>query len=304
MRISVIVCTYERSELLEKCVQSLLNLDYKDYEVIVVYGGAQDCSEEIIQKYDVIGIRQKEKSGLAVARNMGIEGSSGEIIAFIDDDATADNDWLTYLSMNYEDESIGAVGGKVYKGDTDETWFSGAAIDMFVKHYKIKIEDYSRKGIFPILNGCNMSFRRRVLEEIGSIDPYYTNAYDDTDPCIQIKKHGYNIVYEPKAIVRHYASYTGVTRSYLDYYLRKNRIYLCLKNFENIDIFNFMRDDIYQMVKDFKNITHRYKNPEATKGSCSLMERGFLYSIFKIVVSARIRGYMDGFSARKLRRKV
>src|SRR5206468_4590408 len=95
-RISVIVCTYNGARTIRDCLEALERLTYADYEVIVVDDGSTDTTAAIARRYNCRLI-QTENRGLASARNTGLRAARGEIVAYIDDDAYPDPDWLTYL---------------------------------------------------------------------------------------------------------------------------------------------------------------------------------------------------------------
>ena len=109
-RVSVVVASYNGGRTLDECLQSLVNLTYPDYEVVVIDDGSADNTPEIVAQHDVRCIRT-ENGGLSCARNLGIEASTGEIVAFIDSDAYADPDWLFYIVTALREQDAAAVGG-------------------------------------------------------------------------------------------------------------------------------------------------------------------------------------------------
>src|SRR5262249_5445804 len=91
-RISVVVCSYNGAETIDKTLTSLNRLNYPDYEVIVVDDGSTDNTASIALKH-AVRLIQSENKGLSNARNLGMDAATGTIIAYIDDDAYADPDW-------------------------------------------------------------------------------------------------------------------------------------------------------------------------------------------------------------------
>ena len=104
--------------------------------------------------------------GLSAARNMGIRSCDSELIAFIDDDAVADRDWLRYLVSNFIDLSVIGVGGRIIPEwpDQNPSWFPEELYWIVGCSYKGLP---TKKA--PIRNpiGCNMAFRRSVFEKAG-----------------------------------------------------------------------------------------------------------------------------------------
>ena len=109
-RISVVVCSYNGESTIGRCLEELGRLDYPDYEVIVVDDGSTDRTAAIAAEFDVRLIRT-ENRGLSAARNTGIEAATGEIVAFTDDDAWPDRDWLRYLAHAFSSTDHAGIGG-------------------------------------------------------------------------------------------------------------------------------------------------------------------------------------------------
>src|SRR5207249_10244006 len=109
-RISVVVCTYNGGRVIRDCLEGLRKLDYPDFEVIVVNDGSTDNTEAVLGEYD-FRVITTENRGLGNARNTGMEAATGEIVAYLDDDAFPDPHWLTYLSAMFCSTAHVAVGG-------------------------------------------------------------------------------------------------------------------------------------------------------------------------------------------------
>src|SRR5206468_5876731 len=109
-RISVVVCTYNGARTIRDCLDGLQRLAYPDYEVIVVDDGSTDGTGAIAAQYDVRLI-QTANRGLANARNTGLKAATGQIVAYLDDDASPDPHWLSYLAARFVSTSHAGVGG-------------------------------------------------------------------------------------------------------------------------------------------------------------------------------------------------
>src|SRR6266581_1789336 len=109
-KISVVVCTFNGSRTIRDCLEGIGKLRYPNYETIVVDDGSTDGAGDIAAEYDVRLIRT-ENQGLSAARNLGWQSAAGEIVAYIDDDARPDPDWLTYLAAAFLKEDYAGVGG-------------------------------------------------------------------------------------------------------------------------------------------------------------------------------------------------
>jgi O-antigen biosynthesis protein len=197
-RISVVVCSYNGARTIRDCFDGLRNLDYPNYEVIVVNDGSQDRTAVITTEY---GFRliNTENRGLSSARNTGAEAATGEIVAYIDDDAYPDPQWLSYLAATFRNPAYGAVGGPNIAPPGD------GAIAHCVAHspggpVHVLLNDRDAEHI----PGCNMAFRKSALMEIGGFDPRFRTAGDDVDVCWRILDQGWKIGFNPAAMVWHH----------------------------------------------------------------------------------------------------
>ena len=212
-RISVIVCSYNGSETIDDCLTGLGQLAYPNFEVIVVSDGSTDATAEIARRHDVKLIETPNR-GLASARNTGLVASSGEIVAYIDDDARPDPDWLTFLARAFETGDWGAVGGP------NVPWPGAIEVAQAVANAPggpthVLISDREAEHI----PGCNMAFRRSALEAIEGFDPQFRAAGDDVDVCWRLTEAGYRIGFHAGAAVWHHrrrrvATYFSQQRGY------------------------------------------------------------------------------------------
>jgi GT2 family glycosyltransferase len=197
-RVSVVVAAYNAAATLEECLQSLLALQYPDYEVIVVDDGSKDRTAEIARQFPIRLIRTPNQ-GLSCARNEGIRAATGEIVAFIDADAWADPDWLTRLLQTFHEGNFAGVGGPnpVPPGDS---WLAKCVYRSPGGPTHVMLDDQSAEHI----PGCNMAFRKSALEAIGGFDPIFTDAGDDVDLCWRLLERGWQLGYSPAAVVWHH----------------------------------------------------------------------------------------------------
>lgn len=290
--ISVIICTYNRAKYLERCIESLKKQTYPNLEIIVVNGPSTDDTECILQKYSGLKIiRQKKLNGLSFARNLGIDASNGDIVAFIDDDAIADKDWIKCLINGYVDKSVGGVGGLVISPKDSKVLpiqFDRGTINKCGVPTAIRDEYGLRNGEFSIIMGTNSSFRKDILYEVGGFDPYFKYYHDESDLCVRIALKGYNIVYQRDALVIHDMAEGHNRRSPHDSNwseIMKNVIYFTLKNFRG-DFSSY----IFRPIKSFywlaENFYHAYRD-----GAISMRQ---LFDIYLKLIIGAVKGYIDG----------
>lgn len=212
-RVSVVVCCFNAAPTLDECLASLERLQYPDYEVIVVDDGSTDRTAEIAAKYP-FRLIQVPNGGLSKARNLGIDAATGDIVAFIDSDAFADQDWLYYMVSALEEHGASAVGGPNLSPPQDH--FVAQCIDEAPGNPTCVLVDNERAEHIP---GCNMAFRKSAFAVVGTFDAKHRAAGDDVDLCWRLLVADKKIVYHPSAIVWHHR------RPTIKAYLRQQKGY-------------------------------------------------------------------------------
>lgn len=199
--VSAVICTYNRRKTFEKCFDSLLNQTYPEdkYEIIVV-DSSNDITDTLMKRYVDKAKNQgikleytyQKPSGIAIARNCGIEKSNGKFICFIDDDCIASNDWIEKLVCGFDSENIGGVGGKIniYKPQN------------LIEKFGIKNDQESTIKKNSQLIGANCAYTKKVLQSIKGFDENM-KYLEDFDIGIRVKLGGWILKYAPDAIVYH-----------------------------------------------------------------------------------------------------
>ena len=145
---------------------------------------------------------------MPMSRNIGLRSARGQIIAYLDDDAYAEPQWLEEIVAAYDDENVGAVGGRAINGQPGESSKGVYEIGKILPNGLITQNFSADPGKIvdvDIILGCNMSFRREVLARLGGFREHYTATCncEETDMCSRVKKLGYSIRFNPKACVEH-----------------------------------------------------------------------------------------------------
>ncbi len=197
-RISVVLCSYNGARTIRECLDGLLALEYPNFEVIVVDDGSTDATAAIAAEYPFRLIRTPNR-GLSSARNTGMRTASGDILAYIDDDAIPDPHWLTYLAAAFLGSDHAGVGGPNIPPAGD-----GFVADCVAQAPGGPIHVLLSDKKAEHIPGCNMAFRKAALEAIGGFDARFRTAGDDVDLCWRLQERGWTLGFTGAAMVWHH----------------------------------------------------------------------------------------------------
>jgi len=209
--VSIVISTLDRAAHLGRLLAALRHLDYRPFEVIVVNGPSLDGTDELLAQWaGTVKVANCPAANLAASRNIGLAAASGDIVAFIDDDAVPHPRWLQHLVAAFGDRRLGGVGGFTLDGSGVRFQVRKTLSDRFGNSQSVS-DWFDERPLcvagapwYPRLLGTNAAFRRSVLEEVNGFDEVFAYFLDETDLCLRIIDRGYRIVYEPAALVFHH----------------------------------------------------------------------------------------------------
>ena len=173
--VSVIIPTFNRSEKVVRAVSSVLNQDFRDFEVIVVDDGSIDNTHEALSKYmsAIKYIRQSENMGVSAARNRGIKSSIAPWIAFLD----SDDYWLTEklsVQIEYIDQNPNTVACQ-----TEEIWIkNGRRVNPKKRHKKPSGNIFTQSLKLCLVSPSSVIIKRSLFEDVGLFDETLPVAED------------------------------------------------------------------------------------------------------------------------------
>jgi GT2 family glycosyltransferase len=193
-----VVCSCNGSQTIGECLQAISKIRYPNFEVIVIDDGSKDNTATIAAQYDIRLIRTPNH-GLSHARNVGWQAANGEIVAYIDDDAYPDADWLTFLAQTFRKGDYAGVGGPNISPPDDGPIAACVANSPGGPRH-VLLTDTEAEHI----PGCNMAFLRSALEAVGGFDVQFRVAGDDVDICWRLQERGWKLGCSPSAQVWHH----------------------------------------------------------------------------------------------------
>lgn len=220
MKFSVVIVNYASWPLVSRCVESLNETGYEDFEVVVV---DNDRVEPPELRSPARMIRNPENAGFARACNQGIAASSGEYVVLINPDTLVEREFFTSLEeFLAENPQAGVIGPRIVDGDgglqlsarREVNFVSGLfgrtslltrlfPRSTFVKKQFPAVTELTRPTPVDWVSGACMVIRRRALEEIGGLDERFFMYFEDADLCRRARESGWSVYYLPRVEVVH-----------------------------------------------------------------------------------------------------
>ncbi len=202
--ISIIIPVKDRADELRRCLESLARLEYPraQLEIVVVDDGSRDTTPEVARSLGAVVVPSGgEGRGPAAARNRGAAAARGEILAFIDSDCTASEQWLAQLCSAFEDAEVVAVGGRVAGMHTS------SALDRYeAEMSSLSLGPRGRSGQAGndtfYLPSCNLLVRRNPFSDCGGFRETL-HVGEDVDLTWRLRDRGGRILYLPCGEVCH-----------------------------------------------------------------------------------------------------
>ena len=247
--VSVVIVNWNGAEVLPECLESLLALNHKNIEIVVVDNGSTDDSIDVVNricKNKAKVIPLKKNIGFAAGMNVGFENARGEFIATLNNDMIAEPSWLDQpLELMLKDKSIGIISCR------QMNYFNRNKIDglyhritkelvlmPFGNGYEFQRDNlYSKTGRVISANGGSAILRTATVKQIGGYDADFFGYMEETDFCLRAFLHDWRCVYAPDSVVYHMDGFSfKKNKGYQYYLLQRNRIWFLYKNIPISDI--------------------------------------------------------------------
>ena len=206
--VTIIVPAKDAQETVEKCMDSILSIDYANYEVIAIDDGSQDKTSQFLERYrpKIEIIANSLSLGPSESRNKAAQQGKGDYLAFTDADCIVDKDWLRGLLEGIKQfpQAVSCGGRQEIPHDAGDFQ---KEVFLFMKKNRF-ITDYMRAGKDAILEvshnaSCSVLYKREVFLKAGG---FLKNLWpgEDVEFDYRLRKAGYKLVFNPKAIIYHY----------------------------------------------------------------------------------------------------
>lgn len=236
-KVSIIILNWNGGEDVIECLKSVKDIDYPDYEVLVVDNGSTDNSvEEIRNSFpDIKLIQNHENLGFAGGNNVGIRAAIGDYVMLLNDDTVVGKSILKNLVKAMEsNENIGIAGPMIlYYNEPDKIWCAGSKLNFgYTSHIGkgLNKELFNKSYFVDYIAGCTMLIKKEVIDKIGLLDSEYFFYAEDADFCLRAKSAGYECLYVPSPTVWHKATQEWITNPTQAYYHMQTSIIFARKN--------------------------------------------------------------------------
>lgn len=249
--ISVVVPNYNGAKLLAKNLPKILdnNID----EVIIVDDGSTDDSRDVLKKFKEIKfIENKKNLGFVKSVNKGVSLAKGEIVVLLNNDVAPAKNFLKPILSYFEDEKIFAVNFS----EPQFSWAKAVFSNGFVVHSSGRRTEKPHISFWA--SGGSAAFSAKKWHELGGMDEIYHPFYwEDIDLSYRAAKRGWEIWWEPAAIVYHAHGETiekYFSKSYIEYISARNQLIFIWKNITSEKLFAEHRRELFKKLLQGKMV--------------------------------------------------
>lgn len=236
-----------RFKILNPCIESLLQLNYPDYEVIVVDNNSNDGSVEHLRRYkDRVKVIETHRNLYTDGLNQGARAASGKYLVFLNNDTVIHKEYAaTFVKAMEDNADIGLSQGLLLcEPNRDTIDNAGDFMDRYGNPFtrgrgEKNIDDYDRVEDILSASGSAFIIRRDVFDKVGAFSPLYHIGYEDMDLALRVWIAGYRVCFIPNAIVYHRRAVTDDSpelRMLVRHHFNKNRLMTIIRNYETTNL--------------------------------------------------------------------
>jgi hypothetical protein len=255
----IIILNWNGKKFLPDCLNSLLQLTYPNYQILLVDNASTDGSREFVKEnYPSVKIIANRKNyGFAKGNNIGIRYAieqKAKYIVLLNNDTEVDKDWLSVLVEEAErNPSVAVLGSKILIAHRPQLINStGHLMNLLGQVWDRGFgyfdgEEWDKKE--EVLGVCGAAFfvRTEVCQKVGLLDPLYYAYFEDVDWSVRIRKAGYKILYVPPALLYHkFSGSSGGENWRKIFWCERNKYYFILKFFP----FRMLKEAVRRNIKN------------------------------------------------------
>jgi GT2 family glycosyltransferase len=242
LKVSVVIVSWRRPIFVHSCLEHLGRLELRADEVLVVDASPDELTAAVVEKFAWARYLRFPKGAghMTTSRNFSLCHVTGDIIAFLDDDANARPGWLGGLLEAFADPTVGAVAGRTCNGHPGEERQGREAIGRILMNGQLTANFAANPGSLIEVEhgiGANMSFRRQVLARLGGFRDDFRGVggvREDADIFLRTRALGYRALFSPSAVVDHVGAPHAQGRRFdlrYTFWMRHNHALLLARNY-------------------------------------------------------------------------
>ena len=243
-KVSIVVLNWDGREFLDKCLRSLVGLDYPadGLELILCDNGSQDGSAEYVRehypRFRVVALDRNH--GFAEGNNLAAAEATGEWVGFVNNDVEVPRDWLRHMVAPLGARpDVACVASRILNADGSAIDFIGGGVNFQGHGLQLDHDapssphDVERAVLFAC--GGAMLVRRQLFLSLGGFDPAYFAFFEDVDLGWRLNLLGHDVWYTPAATVlhRHHGTASRLPSHQLRVLSERNALYTIYKNYDD-----------------------------------------------------------------------
>ncbi len=247
-KVSIVILNYNAGNLLEKCVESITQSNYSNYEIILVDNASSDESHHNAKSKfpEVVLLENKENLGYCEGNNVGVRKATGEFLVILNPDTRVSPNWLDALIQEFSNLGEGLYQPKILSEDNVDTINTcGNSIQVFGFGFSRGKGDKD-SGQFENLeeinyaSGACLFTTKKIFEKIGFFDSFLFAYHDDLDLGWRASLLGIKSFYVPNSIIFHAESYNFKWSNFKYYLLERNRLYCILTHYKKSNFYKMI----------------------------------------------------------------
>jgi GT2 family glycosyltransferase len=247
-KVSIVMLTLNSYQVTRDCLLTLQQLDYPNFEIVLVDNGSTDGSEKQLGR-DFPEVRHLHNTlnlGFPGGNNVGIRDALSRqpqyLLLLNNDTLVAPNFLSEMVRVTEENPAIGLANPKIlYHEPPDRIWYAGGAYKRgwsLAKHFGVNRRDngkYNQLCEVSFTTGCALLVKADVVRKVGLLDEVFFLGYEDLDWCVRAQNAGFKAIYIPSAVIWHRAGYDtkkNLGKPLKDFYYARNSVLFARKHLE------------------------------------------------------------------------
>ncbi|MRX72461.1 glycosyltransferase [Bacillus lacus] len=199
--VTVLIAAYNEETVISKTIRTILNSDYRNFEIIVVDDGSKDNTAAVVQQefsgHSMIKLLKKPNGGKCSALNRGFAEAKGEIIVTLDADTILTKRAISLMVRHFTDPAVASVAGNVKIGNIKNLITLWQHVE-YVTGFNLEKRAFHELNCIPVVPGAIGAWRKKAVQEVGLFSE--DTLAEDTDTTIRLLRKGYKIPCEAGAI--------------------------------------------------------------------------------------------------------